>query len=103
MTKSDKRLMKMVDDLRNRHGRNSYKVAIPSYKVERTIPSGNGFGNCFKRDILNEHKWKRDRQESSETIKEIEAKAKRVAPAFNKGATQYITDEADPKTLGRKV
>ncbi len=103
MTKADKRLMKMVDDLRNRHGRNSYKVEIPSYKIERTVPSGNGFGNCFKKDILNEHKWKRDRQESTETVREIEAKAKRVAPLYSKGSTQYLTDDADLTTVGRKV
>lgn len=30
-------------------------------------------------------------------------KAKRVAPAYSKGAYQYITDDTDPKTLGRKL
>ena len=44
-----------------------------------------------------------DREETAETIKEIERKKTRVAPAYNKGATQYITDGADPTTLGRKI
>lgn len=34
---------------------------------------------------------------------ELKRKSKRVAPAYNKGAYQYITDDTDPKTLGRKL
>lgn len=30
-------------------------------------------------------------------------KAKRVAPAYNKGGYQYITSETDVDTLGKKV
>jgi hypothetical protein len=33
---------------------------------------------------------------------EIARKKYRVAPLFNKGALQYISDDMDPKTLGRK-
>jgi hypothetical protein len=33
---------------------------------------------------------------------EIAKKRKRIAPLYNKGAAQYITDETDPKTIGRK-
>lgn len=33
---------------------------------------------------------------------EIERKKKRIAPAYNKGAYQYITDGTDPSDLGRK-
>jgi hypothetical protein len=58
-------------------------------------------GACFKRSI-DDYKWK-GRQESKETIAEIERKKLRVAPAYNKGSTQYITEGADPKTLGRKI
>lgn len=32
----------------------------------------------------------------------IIAKSKRLAPAYNKGAVQYVSDETDPKTIGRK-
>lgn len=35
--------------------------------------------------------------------KEIEKKKKRVAPLFNKGGLQYISDDTDLTTLGRKV
>lgn len=34
---------------------------------------------------------------------EIERKKKRVAPLWNKGGLQYITDDTDITTLGRKV
>ena len=60
-------------------------------------------GIAAKRDKLNDHKWKRGLEESTETIKEIQNKAARTAPAYSKGAYQYITDGADTKTLGRKI
>ena len=41
--------------------------------------------------------------ESAEVRDQILAKSTRLAPAFNKGAVQYITDESDPRFLGRKV
>lgn len=34
---------------------------------------------------------------------EIERKKQRIAPAYSKGAYQYITDETDPRELGRKL
>lgn len=34
---------------------------------------------------------------------ETERKKKRIAPLYSKGPYQYLTDEADPTTLGRKV
>lgn len=60
-------------------------------------------GIAAKRDKLNDHKWKRGAEETKETIKEIQNKAARTAPAYSKGAYQYITDGADTKTLGRKI
>lgn len=60
-------------------------------------------GIAAKRDKLNDHKWKRGLEETKETIKEIQNKAARTAPAYSKGAYQYITDGADTKTLGRKI
>ena len=65
-------------------------------------PLSNSVGNGFKRSV-DDYKWKRDREESAATIKEIERKKTRVAPAFNKGAVQYLTDGTDPATIGRKI
>ncbi len=41
-------------------------------------------------------------KESPETRSAIISKSKRIAPAYNKGAAQYLSDEIDPKTIGRK-
>ena len=65
-------------------------------------PLSNSVGNGFKRSV-EDYKWKRDREESAATIKEIERKKTRVAPAFNKGAVQYLTEGTDPTTTGRKI
>jgi hypothetical protein len=67
--------------------------------LSNTIPGGI----AAKRDIRTDHKWKRDHEEKPETIKAIEDKANRIAPAYNKGATQYITDGTEAKYLGRKI
>jgi len=80
-------------------------VDFPDLKVENTnvaslsdaIPA-----NGFKRSV-DDWKWKRDRGETAETIAEIERKKKQVAPAFNKGATMYVTEGMDPASLGRKI
>lgn len=66
------------------------------------VSNNLGTGGGFKRSI-DDHQWKRDRQESAETIKAIEAKKKQIAPAYSKGAYQYVPSTADVKTLGRKV
>lgn len=34
---------------------------------------------------------------------EKDRKRKRLAPLYNKGPVQYITDDADPKEIGRKL
>jgi hypothetical protein len=79
----------------------SYSLAVESNAapLSNTIPGGI----AAKRDIRTDHKWKRDHEEKPETIAAIEEKAMRVAPAYNKGATQYITDGTEAKYLGRKV
>lgn len=78
-------------------------INMPEPLVKKNlVPLSNSVGNGFKRSV-DDYKWKRDREESVATIKEIEKKKSRIAPAFNKGAVQYITDGADVQTLGRKV
>ena len=79
----------------------SYSLAVES----KAAPLSNAIpgGVAAKRDLRNDHKWKRDHEERPETIKAIEEKAQRVAPAYNKGATQYITDGTEAKYLGRKI
>jgi hypothetical protein len=78
---------------------------IPNLKDEpRGAPLSNAIpaGGGYKRSI-DDHKWRRGRTESDATIAEIERKKTRVAPAFNKGATMYVSDGMDPASLGRKI
>ena len=78
------------------------QFAIVFEKVfEKIVP--NAIGNGFKGRSVDDYKWRKDVTETSATIAEIEKKKSRVAPLYSKGATQYITDGADPKTIGRKV
>jgi len=72
------------------------------YQPKNAVPLSNSVGNGFKKSV-EDYKWKRDREESVATIREIEKKKNRLAPSFNKGPVQYITDGADVETLGRKV
>jgi hypothetical protein len=44
---------------------------------------------------MHAHKWKRGVGEKESTVKEIRRKASRIAPAYNKGALQYLPDECD--------
>jgi hypothetical protein len=41
-------------------------------------------------------------KEAPEVRDAIIAKSKRLAPAYSKGSIQYITDDADVQSLGRK-
>jgi hypothetical protein len=78
-------------------------INMPEPLPKRELaPLSNSVGNGFKRSV-DDYKWKRDREESVATIKEIERKKTRVAPAYNKGAVQYLTDGTDPATIGRKI
>lgn len=75
---------------------------IPERPVSNLPPLSNSVGNGFKRSV-DDYKWKRDREETIATIKEIERKKTKVAPIYSKGAFQYLTDGTDPATIGRKI
>ena len=46
-------------------------------------------------DFMHAHKWKRGVREDVKTVKEIRRKASKIAPAYNKGALQYLPDDKD--------
>lgn len=78
-------------------------IDIPDLSSKKELPPlSNAVGNGFKRSV-DDYKWKRDREESPETIRAIEEKKTRLAPVANKTGYQYITDGADVETLGRKI
>ena len=74
----------------------------PEDRERKTLPPlSNGIGNGFVTSI-DDWKWK-SRKETAATIKKIEEKKKRIAPAYPKGASQYITPATDLATLSKKV
>jgi hypothetical protein len=84
----------------------SHNDTMPDLKVEnksRVAALSNAIpANGFKRSV-DDWRWKRDRQESAETVKEIERKKTQIAPAYNKGPVMFISEQMDPSSLGRKV
>ena len=44
-------------------------------------------------DFMHAPKWKRGAGETDATLREIRRKASKIAPAYNKGALQYLPDE----------
>ena len=50
-------------------------------------------GSAASRDFMHAHKWKRGATETEATAKEIRRKASKIAPAYNKGALQYLPDD----------
>ena len=44
-------------------------------------------------DFMHAPKWKKGAGETEATVTEIRRKASKIAPAYNKGALQYLPDE----------
>jgi hypothetical protein len=47
-------------------------------------------GSAPHSDLLHAHKWKQGASETEATTREMRRKAKQIAPAYNKGALQYL-------------
>jgi hypothetical protein len=52
-------------------------------------------GSAPARDLMHAHKWKRGAKETEATVREIRRKGSKIAPAYNKGAMQYLPDDTD--------
>lgn len=77
-------------------------LGVPSWAFDPyTVPSGEAT------DYIPAKESMMDRaiagKESKEVTEAILHKAKRIAPEFNKGASQYITEGSDLTQLGKKV
>lgn len=79
-------------------------------KVDRSTPEvSNGFAPGGAKKSVFDSEWQR-RYEDDPVMAErerialaqAEAKTKRIAPAYSKGAYQYITSTADLTDIGRK-
>ena len=49
-------------------------------------------GSAPAGDLMHAHRWKRGAKETEATVREIHRKAAKIAPAYNKGAMQYLPD-----------
>jgi len=73
---------------------------IPKWEPDPNLPPlGNKIpvGGGVKNDIMT-----RLKDEPEEVQQEILRKARRTAPAYNKGGYQYITEDAELNSLGNK-
>ncbi len=66
-------------------------------------PLSNDIGGVGHKRSIDDHRWRKDAAEPAHVVKAIEAKKKQIAPAYSKGAYQYVPSASDVKTLGRKV
>lgn len=71
---------------------------FPDYSVESHLPLSNKFDKTPGKTSIMERRFK----EKPAVRAEIEKKAMRIAPAYNKGASSYISDGDDAKNIGRK-
>jgi hypothetical protein len=51
--------------------------------------------SALAKDLLHEHKWKEGAEETGATVREMRRKATQIAPAYNKGALQYLPKGID--------
>ena len=69
-------------------------LAEPWRRKSKPTPTSDRIpGFAPASDFMHAHKWKRGMLETEATVKEIRRKASKIAPAYNKGALQYLTDE----------
>lgn len=62
----------------------------------KTAPTSDRIpGPAHARDFMHAHQWKDGASESGATLQEIRRKASKIAPAYNKGALQYLPDSKD--------
>jgi hypothetical protein len=47
-------------------------------------------GSAASSNLLHDHKWKPEAKETAAIVTEIRRKATQIAPAYNKGALQYL-------------
>jgi hypothetical protein len=81
--------------------------AIPTYAYDdpvgaKDLPSAPQAPEVLRSKVVYEKGSELAKREAAAEI-ERDKKRKRLAPLYSKGPVQYITDDADPKELGRKL
>ena len=74
-----------------------------TYVPRDCAPLSNAIPSNGYKSELTDYKWRQGCIEKPAEIQEALNKSKRVAPAYNKGGYMYITEDADLKSLGKKV
>ena len=60
-------------------------------RTPKTAPTSDRIpGSAAAKDLLHEHRWKQGAEETETTVREMRRKATQIAPAYNKGALQYL-------------
>lgn len=80
-------------------------------KPQATGPAcSNGFAPGGAKKTVFDSEWRRDydhdpalAQRERAAVQRAKQKTTKIAPAYSKGAYQFITDDSDLTTLGRKV
>jgi hypothetical protein len=71
-------------------------AAVTQRRAPKTVPTSNRIpGSALAKDLLHEHKWKQGAEETDATVREMRRKATQIAPAYNKGALQYLPKGMD--------
>jgi hypothetical protein len=76
-------------------------VPRPAAEFARQIQSLKSSASCTTRNSVMDPVQLQ--KETPEVREAIIAKSKRIAIAYSKGAYQYVTDETDAKTIGKKT
>lgn len=72
-------------------------IKFPDYKIQETVPLGNGFANGGFQNSMMSNRFK----ESPKVRLEIEQKAMQIAPAYNKGPVMFVP-ATEVKYIGKK-
>jgi hypothetical protein len=71
-------------------------AAVTQRRAPKTVPISDRIpGSALAKDLLHEHKWKQGAEETDATVREMRRKATQIAPAYNKGALQYLPKGMD--------
>jgi hypothetical protein len=65
-------------------------------RTPKTAPTSDRIpGSARAKDLLHKHEWKEGAEETEDTVREMRRKATLIAPAYNKGALQYLPKGID--------
>jgi hypothetical protein len=79
-----------------RGARPSPLEATPHRRAPKLAPTSDHVpAPVSARDLLHAYRWKRGAGETPETVKAMLRKATQIAPAYNKGALQYLPGGID--------